>query len=405
MLNKKRLYILLCGVTVFAMLLASCGTPSTPTAEQPSEEEPTAVEEAEEEPTEAEEAEPTEVEEAEEAEEEPLKVGLFLPDKKVARYETKDKPFFEQRLEEICPDCELIAHIADSDPVEQKNAVEQAITNGADVLVIMAVDTKAAAVMADDAKKNGIPVLAYSRLLENSDGVTAYIGWRLADIGEAQAESLLKGLEEKGVEKPWDIAMINGSPTDSNMPPIRDGAMEVFQPLIDAGELNIVRSVDVQDWDPAKAQAAMEQILTASGGEIDGVYCMNDGMAGGAHAAMNAAGIEPVPPITGLDASLAAVQRILVGEQYSTVYMPIEGMASLAAELAYELATTGEVPEDVADETIDNGAKEVPSIANPVISVEKEDIGDVLIEGGFWTVEDICTEDYEEACKEAGLLE
>lgn len=405
MLNKKRMYILMCGLTVFAMLLASCGTSATPTAEQPSgEEEPTAVEEVEEKPTEAEEAE-KEPTEAEETEEEPIKVGLFLPDKKVARYETKDKPFFKKRLEEICPECELIAHIADSDPVEQKNAVEQAITNGADVLVIMAVDTKAAAVMADDAKKNGIPVLAYSRLLENSDGVTAYIGWRLADIGESQAESLLKGLEEKGYEKPWDIAMINGSPTDSNMPPIRDGAMEVLQPLIDAGELNIVKSVDVQDWDPAKAQAAMEQILTASGGEIDGVYCMNDGMAGGVFAAINAAGIEPVPPITGLDASLAAVQRILVGEQYSTVYMPIEDMAARAAEIAYQLANTGELPEGMADETIDNGAKEVPSIANPVISVEKEDIEDVLIEGGFWTVDEICTPEYEEACKEAGLIE
>jgi len=381
MLNKRSILIFLAVLTVLAMLLTSCSAQSTPTADQPSEEEPI------------------------EAEEEPIIVGFFLPDSKVARYETKDLPSFEKRLGEICQDCELIAHIADSDPVEQRNAVDQAITNGADVLVIMAVDTKAAAVMADEAKNNEIPVLAYSRLLENSDGVTAYIGWRLADIGISQAQSLLKGLEERAIEKPWDIAMINGSPTDSNMPPIRDGAMEVFQPLIDSGDLNIISSIDVQDWDPAKAQSAMEQILTSSGGEIDGVYCMNDGMAGAVHAAINAAGISPVPPITGLDASLAAVQRILVGEQFSTVYMPIPDMAARAAELAYDLAISGELPEDMVNETIDNGAKDVPSIANPVISVEKEDIKEVLIDGGFWTVEDICTPEYEEACEEAGLTE
>ncbi len=147
----------------------------------------------------------------------------------------------------------MIAHIADSDAAEQQAAVEQAITNGAKVIAIMAVDTKAAAVIADYAKERGVPVIAYSRLLENSDGVTVNIGFALADIGQAQAQSLVKALGEKGIENP-KIVMVNGGPSDSNMPPIRDGALEVFQPLVDAGKLTIVKSVDTPDWDPNKAQ-------------------------------------------------------------------------------------------------------------------------------------------------------
>jgi len=400
MQNKRGLYILISGLMMLAMLLSACGPSPTPLAEEQAEVEPTEVEE---EPAEAEDTEETE--EDEESEEENPVVGFFMPDKKIARYETKDVPLFREKLNEVCPECELISHISDSDPVEQQNAVEQAITNGADVIVIMPVDTKAAAAIADNAKSKGIPVVAYSRLLENSDGVTVHIGFKLRDMGEAQAQSVIKALEEREIEKPWDIAMINGSPTDSNMPPIKEGAMSVFQPYIDAGDLNIFRSVDVQDWDPAKAQAAMEQILTASGGDIDAVYCMNDGMAGGVHAAINAAGIQPVPPITGLDASLAAIQRILVGEQYSTVYLPIENMTDIAGDVTEALLETGEVPDEMIDGMIDNGATELPTVSIPVTNVEKGDIEEVIIGQGFWSVEEICTPEYEEACQEAGLLE
>ena len=157
-----------------------------------------------------------------------------------------------------------------------------------------------AAVQADYAKAAGVPVIAYSRLLENSDGVTVNIGFALEDIGIAQAESLVEALEARGIENP-EIVMVNGSATDSNMLPIRDGALSVFEPLVDAGKLTIVKTVDTPDWDPTKAQSEMEQILTATGGKVDGVYVMNDGMASGVLAAINRAGIKPVPPITGLD--------------------------------------------------------------------------------------------------------
>jgi D-xylose transport system substrate-binding protein len=154
------------------ILLSACATPTQqPAAPQQTTEPEVAATEA---PAEA----PT--------------VGIFLPDKKTMRYDTKDRPIFTEKMKEICPDCEVIRHIADPDAAEQQSAVEQAITNGAKVVAIMAVDTKAAAVIADYAKERGVRLLLTPRLLENSDGVTVNIAFALADIGIAQAESCSK---------------------------------------------------------------------------------------------------------------------------------------------------------------------------------------------------------------------
>jgi D-xylose transport system substrate-binding protein len=187
------------------------------------------------------------------------------------------------------------------------------------------------------------------------------------------------------------------------MAPIRDGAMTVFKPLVDAGKLTIVKTVDTPDWDPTKAQSEMEQILTETGGKVDGVYVMNDGMASGVVAAINSAGIKPVPPITGLDAELAAIQRILTGQQYSTVYLPIQDMADKAAQIAYALATTGKVPDGMVGGTINNGSIDVPSVYIPVVSVDKTNIKTTIIDTGFWKLSDICTADFADACTAAGL--
>ncbi len=384
MFSKHRCFISLSILIIGSIVLSACAPAVTPATSEPVATQAPAT------PAPA------------KTQSETIKIGLFLPDKKMERYETKDKPFFEAKLKELCPNCELIVNIADSDVTEQQNAVEQAITNGVKVIAIMAVDTKAIAVVADNAKKAGIPVLAYSRLLENSDGVTVNVAFQLADIGIAQAKSLVEALDKKGLEKA-KIAMINGSAADSNMARLRDGAMSVFQPLIDKGTLEIVKSIDTPDWDPTKAQSEMEQILTETGGKIDGVYVMNDGMASGVFAAFNSAGITPIPPITGLDCDLAAVQRIIVGQQYSSVYLPIKDMAEKSAEISYALATTGKVPEAMIMGTMNNGAIDVPSVFIPVVNVDKTNLQEKIIKTNFWTVDNICTAEYLEACKAAGL--
>jgi D-xylose transport system substrate-binding protein len=328
---------------------------------------------------------------------------LLLPDANTARYDTKDMPAFKAKLAELCPSCELTYNNAKGDTNEQLTAAEAALANGVKVLVIMAIDTTAASVIADKAKAAGVPVISYSRLLLNSDGVSYNVGGGdVPGIGKQQAQALVDRLNELKIANP-KIVMINGSPADNNMLLFKQGAMSVFDPLVKAGKLTIAKSYDTPDWDPAKAQSEMQSALTSLGGKVDGVYCMNDGTAGGVVAAFLAAGISPIPPITGLDADLAAMQRILVGQQLMSSYFPINTMAETAATMAYDLATTGTVPLNLINSTVNNGVKDIPSFNVNFEAVNKTNMKDTVIADGFWTVDQICTPDFNAACIAAGL--
>ena len=148
----------------------------------------------------------------------------------------------------------------------------------------------------------------------------------------------------------------------------------------------------------------MQQALTALGNKVDGVYAANDGTASGAIAAMKAAGLDPLPPVTGQDAELAGIQRILVGEQYMTVYKAIKPEAEAAAQLAYDLLTQTQVPADMTNgKTVNNGTYDVPSVLLTPIAVTKDNIKDTVVKDNFWTVAQICTADYADACAAAGL--
>ncbi|HUX21701.1 MAG TPA: substrate-binding domain-containing protein, partial [Spirochaetia bacterium] len=200
------------------------------------------------------------------------------------------------------------------------------------------------------------------------------------------------------------IVMINGSPTDNNAKLFKQGAHSVFDPLVQAGKLVIAKEYDTPDWSPDQAQNEMQQALTALGNQVDGVYCANDGTASGAVAAMKAAGLNPIPPVTGQDAELAGIQRILVGEQYMTVYKAIKPEAEAAAELAYDLLMKKPVPASMtAGKTTPNGAMDVPSVLLTPIAVTKDNIKSTVVADGFWSVSQICTTQYASACTAAGL--
>jgi D-xylose transport system substrate-binding protein len=245
------------------------------------------------------------------AQTEPIKIALLLPDANTARYDTKDMPAFKAKLAAICPSCKLIYNNAKSDANAQLSAAEAALANGAKVIAIMAVDTKAAAIIADKAKAAGVPVISYSRLLMNSDGVSYAV---LADV-------------------------------------------------------------------PA----------------------IGHGTAGGIVAAFLAAGINPIPPITGGDCDLAAMQRILVGQQLGSSYFPITTMAETAAVMAYDLATTGTVPADMIQTKVNNGAKDIPAALAGSVFVTKSNMKATVIADGWWTVDQICTPEFDAAGKAAGL--
>jgi D-xylose transport system substrate-binding protein len=331
------------------------------------------------------------------------KIALLLPETKTTRYETADRPDFEAKMKALDPSVEIIYSNANQNANTQLSQAEAALTNGAQVLVLDPVDSAAAAVIADKAKAQGVPVIAYDRLILNSTGVDYYISFDNTEVGKLQAKSLVDKLNTMMIAKPV-IVMINGSPTDNNASLFKQGAHSVFDPLVKAGKLVIAKEYDTPDWSPDQAQNEMQQALTALGNKVDGVYCANDGTASGAIAAMKAAGLKPIPPVTGQDAELAAIQRILVDQQYMTVYKAIKPEAEAAAELAYDLLMHKTVPSSMTGgKTVKNGKMDVPSVLLTPIAVTKSNIKDTVVKDGFWNVQQICTSEYASACKTAGL--
>jgi D-xylose transport system substrate-binding protein len=184
----------------------------------------------------------------------------------------------------------------------------------------------------------------------------------------------------------------------------KQGAHSVLDPLAKAGKIVIAKEFDTPDWSPDQAQNQMQQALTALGGRVDGVYAANDGMGGGAIAAMKAANLSPLPPVTGQDAELAAIQRIIQGEQYMTIYKAIQPQAEAAAQLAYALLTRQPVPDtQMGGRTVYNGSIEVPAILLAPVPVTRANVRDTVVADGFWTVEQICTPPFAKSCIEAGL--
>jgi D-xylose transport system substrate-binding protein len=249
------------------------------------------------------------------------------------------------------------------------------------------------------AKQADIPVISYDRLILNAD-LDYYVEFNSSEVGTQQGEALAKKLAEDGNPK-GPIVQINGDPKDNNAKLFKEGASKVFS---DKG-IDVAQDYDTPDWLPENAQREMEQAITAVGkGGFNGVYAANDGTAGGAIAALKGAGIDPQDvPVTGQDAELAAIQRILAGEQYMTVYKPIKPLADDAAELAVAVANGDDVPSGIVNGKEDNGTEEVPTAVNKTIPVFKDNVKDTVIADGYWTAKDVCTKQYAQACKDAGI--
>jgi D-xylose transport system substrate-binding protein len=327
------------------------------------------------------------------------KVALLLPETKTTRYEEQDRPNFERRVKELCSNCEVIYANADQDPAKQQQQAEAAITQGAKVIVISAVDVASAGAIVQRAKQSDVAVIAYGRLIPDAD-IDYYVSIDPFKVGQQQAEFQMDAIKQDGGSNPR-VVMINGAPTDSNSKPYKDGATQVLK----QEGAEIVKSYDTPDWSPDKAQQQMEQSITSLGNDgFDAVYVANDGMAGGAIAALKGAQIDPGSRfVTGQDAELAGIQRILAGEQLMTVYQPIIDIAETSAELAVPIAQGEEPPADLAADKVDNGAKQVPSVLLDTIAIEPDNIQSTVVKEGFLDASDICTGKYAQYCKEAGV--
>ncbi|WP_078505709.1 sugar ABC transporter substrate-binding protein [Streptomyces violaceusniger] len=326
----------------------------------------------------------------------PLRIGLLLPENEIVRFERFDAPLIQKRVKELCPRCTVSYASAQHDPAAQRNQIEAMITNGIDVLILDAVDTKAIRHSVIQARRANVPVVAYDRLAEGP--ISGYVSFDGARVGRLQGEALLRALGPN--PKNRQIVMMNGSSTDPNADWFEQGARSVLQ-----GKVKIVKSYETVGWRPENANRNMSAAIAALGPHaIDGVLAANDGLASGVISALKTARIHPIPPVTGQDAELAGVQRIVKGEQYMSVYKPFRPEAYTAAEMAIALGR-GRSLNGIATQRVNNSTtRGIPAVLLTPVAVTVHNIKSTVIKDGLYRVDQICTKKYADDCRRAGLI-
>ena len=284
-------------------------------------------------------------------------VPLLLPDNDQPRWESQDGAFFVKHMKALAPDVEVEVLNANGDPAAQQRQAEQALSRGARALVVIPIDGEAAAVIADMAAEEGVPTIAYDRMIQSAN--TSF--WVQADLrasGRAQAAHVVAN-----TKKGDTLVMLKGSPTDPNAPTIYDGQMDVLKPLFDSGERKLGYENWTQGWDPAVARRSMDQALTQLNNNVQGVVSSNDGNAGAAAAALEEQGLAGKVPVSGLDCTVAALQRILLGQQTQSVWRDFNLMMESTAKAAVALLNGDSLDGIVAGTSPANSAgKEVPMV-------------------------------------------
>ncbi|WSP87030.1 substrate-binding domain-containing protein [Streptomyces sp. NBC_01235] len=321
-------------------------------------------------------------------------IGLLLPDSVTARYEKFDKPYFDAKVKALCSDCKLEYANAAADPAKQAQQVSNMVTKGVKVIVISAQDSAAIKSSIQSAVDKGVKVVAYDRLAQGP--VSAYVSFDNVKVGELQGQALLDALGAKATTAS-KVVMINGDDADPNAAQFKEGAHKILD-----GKVTIAYEQSGLWKDTVAAQKMSAAITQLGAKNIAGVYAANDGMAGGIANTLKGAKISNIP-LTGQDAELAAIQRIVAGTQSATVYKAYKPEAETAAQLAVNLLEGKDI-KSLATATLTSGSGDkVPSQLLTPVSVTKANIKDTVVKDGLFTVADICTAEYAAACKAAGL--
>lgn len=299
------------------------------------------------------------------------KIGFSIDDLRIERW-VRDRDFFTAAAEKL--GAKVFVQSADASEQRQISQIENLISRGVDVLVIVPFNATVLNNTIREAKKAGIKVLSYDRLILNAD-IDAYISFDNGKVGEMQAEGVTK-VQPKG-----NYYLLGGAPTDNNAKMLREGQMKVLQPLINKGDIKIVGQQWVKDWSASEAMSIIENALTANNNKIDAIVASNDGTAGGAIQALASQKMSGKVPVSGQDADLAAVKRVIAGTQAMTVYKPLKIIASEAAKLAVQLARN-EKP--AYNSQYDNGFKQVSTVLLKPTPLTKANVG-VLVDDGFYT--------------------
>jgi D-xylose transport system substrate-binding protein len=319
-------------------------------------------------------------------------VAFLMPDQASTRYEQHDWPGFKAEMAKLCPDCKVLYQNANADASLQQQQFNSVIAQGAKVIVLDPVDSTAAASLVRMAQSQGVKVIAYDRPVPSTPA-DYYVSFDNEGIGRAIAESLMQRLKAAGV--PTDkggVLQVNGSPTDAAAGLIKNG----IHAGIKAGGYKTLAEFDTPDWAPPKAQQWVSGQITRFGSQIVGVVAANDGTAGGTIAAFKAAGTNPVPPVSGNDATTAALQLIIAGDQYNTISKPSEIVAAAAARVAVGFLE-GKTPK--AETKLYN----TPSQLFTPAVVTAKNLKAEIIDKHIATEAELCTGRYAEGCKKLGI--
>jgi len=324
------------------------------------------------------------------------KVAVLLPDTKSSvRWEQFDRKYLGQAFKAAGVDATI--QNAQGDPGTQRTQAEQAITNGAKVILLVDLDPGSGKSIIDLAHNRGVKVIDYDRLTLGG-GADYYVSFDNEAVGKLQGQGLVKCVDQKGIQKPV-VAELNGSPTDNNATLFAKGYNSVLDPQYSSGKFVKGPNQSVPDWDNQKALTIYEQMLQQKSNKIDAVLAANDGLANSVISAQNARKLGNIP-VTGQDATAEGIQHILAGEQCMTVYKAVKDEADAASKLAISLAK-GEKP--TTNGQTANKGEQTPSVLLKPVAVTKANINDTVIADDFLTPKEICTGKYAAECKKAGI--
>lgn len=292
-------------------------------------------------------------------------VAFLLPDNTTPRWTSQDAPLFKQWMAKYSPGTKVIVSVANEDPQTQLSQAKAALTQGAKVLVVVAVDEVQAAKIVDAAQAKGVPVIAYTREIAK-----APVKYMTGDDPHAIGVILGKWVKAH-TKKGNTIAVIAGSPADSFAHQEYSGYMSILKPLFNSGARKLVGNVWTPEWDPVKAHAEMDAILTKTQGNVQAVLSANDGMAAGIVGSLQAHHLAGKIPVTGIDATLASDQMILRGLQSMTVWRPISLEAQYTAELVTDLLKHKTPPKSFFTGTVNNGYAKIPMKAVNSFVIDK----------------------------------
>ncbi|MBV6325071.1 D-xylose ABC transporter substrate-binding protein [Duganella violaceipulchra] len=299
------------------------------------------------------------------------KIGFSIDDLRLERW-ARDRDYFVAAAEQ--QGAKVYVQSADASEQRQIAQIENLISRGVDVLVIVPYNATVLNNAVREAKKAKIKVVSYDRLILNAD-IDAYISFDNKLVGEMQAQGVV-AVKPKG-----NFYLLGGAPTDNNAKMLREGQLKVLQPLIDKGDIKVVGKQWVKDWNPAEAMSIVENALTANGNKLDAVVASNDATAGGAIQALASQKLDGKVAVSGQDADLAAVRRVIAGSQTMTVYKPLKLIASEAAKLSIQLVRN-EKPAFNAE--YQNGFKQVSTLLLKPTMLTKANI-DLVVTDGFYT--------------------